>query len=403
MAFDVFISHSHHDKSTADAVCAALEAKGIRCWIAPRDVQPGADWAAAIVDAIDHCRVMVLIFSSSANESKQIHREVERAFEREVAVVPFRVEDIAPEKALAYYIGPVHWLDALSPPLEQHLQRLVALVNTLIATSNVPHDHIGETKPKTDSVMAAPSPRSYRNALLAAFGLAVILIGGAASLWWLKTPTRTVSEEQVVEPTTKQLASKSPIGCDSEGAVFQDDFAHNNDKWTELGAYQSGSNVAYADSHLVIKARPSGYRPLLYAPLILVKGSVCLILQSPDLIKDADDSDAGLIFWSPNLSNFDSVVITPSGKFSMYRMLNNDFITIKSPTLLDAINRGSSAFNKIEVALQSLEVTAFINGTRAAAFRGQPARDSHIGIIATSEKTQFNEWRFHKIVAHEVK
>jgi hypothetical protein len=68
---------------------------------------------------------MVVIFSSSANSSKQIQREVQRAFEREVPVVPFRIENVAPEKSLAYYMGPVHWLDALTPPLEQHLQKLV--------------------------------------------------------------------------------------------------------------------------------------------------------------------------------------------------------------------------------------------------------------------------------------
>ena len=47
---------------------------------------------------------MVLIFSASANQSKQIHREVQRAFDREVPVLPFRIENIAPEKSLAYYI-----------------------------------------------------------------------------------------------------------------------------------------------------------------------------------------------------------------------------------------------------------------------------------------------------------
>jgi hypothetical protein len=126
MNFDAFISYANQDKAAADAACAKLEADGIRCWIAPRDVPPGAQWAAAIVDAIDHCRAMVLIFSSSANRSQQIHREVQRAFEREVPVVPFRIENVVPEQALAYYMGPVHWLDALTPPLEQHLQKLVA-------------------------------------------------------------------------------------------------------------------------------------------------------------------------------------------------------------------------------------------------------------------------------------
>ena len=34
MAHDVFISYSTKDKVIADAICANLENRGIRCWIA---------------------------------------------------------------------------------------------------------------------------------------------------------------------------------------------------------------------------------------------------------------------------------------------------------------------------------------------------------------------------------
>lgn len=132
--FDVFISYPRANKATADAACAALEADGVRCWIAPRDVPPGSEWAAAIVEAIDRCRVMVLVFSSHSNQSKQVHREIQRAFDREAPVIPFRVENVNPEKSLAYYMGSVHWLDAFTPPLEQHLQRLVPSVKALLRT-----------------------------------------------------------------------------------------------------------------------------------------------------------------------------------------------------------------------------------------------------------------------------
>jgi ferredoxin len=128
MNFDIFISYPNQDKAVADAACAQLEAHGIRCWIAPRDLAPGTNWPAAIVDAIDRCRAMVVIFSSSTNASKQVHREVQRAFDREVPVVPFRIENVSPEATLAFFMGSVHWLDALTPPLEQHLQKLVATV-----------------------------------------------------------------------------------------------------------------------------------------------------------------------------------------------------------------------------------------------------------------------------------
>src|ERR1051326_8925254 len=44
MAHEVFISHSSQDKTAADRVCSFLEAKGMRCWIAPRDIVPGVEW-----------------------------------------------------------------------------------------------------------------------------------------------------------------------------------------------------------------------------------------------------------------------------------------------------------------------------------------------------------------------
>ena len=114
MVHDVFISYSSHDKPTADAACAALEAKGHRCWIAPRDVLPGMDYGEAIVDAIHACKVMVLVYSGSANTSPQIRREVERAVATGSAIIPFRIEDVPMSKSLEYYISSPHWLDALT-------------------------------------------------------------------------------------------------------------------------------------------------------------------------------------------------------------------------------------------------------------------------------------------------
>lgn len=132
MAHDVFICHSAKDKTTADAVCAMLESSGIRCWIAPRDVTAGMEWSECIIDAIEECRVMVLVFTTNANESPQIRREVERAVNRGVAILPLRIEDILPARALEYFIGNVHWLDAMTPPLESHLQNLAGTVKILL-------------------------------------------------------------------------------------------------------------------------------------------------------------------------------------------------------------------------------------------------------------------------------
>lgn len=133
MAHEVFVSYSTNDKPIADAVCATLERHGVRCWIAPRDILPGLDWGAAIIDAIGESRVMVLVFSASANKSPQIKREVERAVHKGVTIIPVRIEDVPLGKTLEYFISSSHWLDAFTPSVEAHLGRLAETVRLILA------------------------------------------------------------------------------------------------------------------------------------------------------------------------------------------------------------------------------------------------------------------------------
>lgn len=141
MPYDVFISHSNEDKTIADAVCATLESRGLRCWVAPRDILPGTDWDVAIIDGISECKLLLLIFSSNANKSIQIKHEIERAVHRCIPVLPFRVEDVMPSKSLEYFLSTPHWLDALTPPLEQHLDRLAETALLLISHITNPGDN----------------------------------------------------------------------------------------------------------------------------------------------------------------------------------------------------------------------------------------------------------------------
>jgi hypothetical protein len=121
---DVFICYSNNDKPIADAICARLEARGIRCWIAPRDVLPGLPYQQALITAIDTSRILVIVFSSSANDSPHVLRELSRAVDKNVIIIPFRIEDVQPSNALAYILSVPHWLDAINPPLEKHIEEL---------------------------------------------------------------------------------------------------------------------------------------------------------------------------------------------------------------------------------------------------------------------------------------
>ena len=134
MIHDIFISYSSKDKPIADAMCAKLEENGIKCWIAPRDIIPGAIFQESLMDAIDKARIMVLIYSSNSLNSPQVIRELTRAVEKNVVIVPFRIEDIPPSGSMEWLISVPHWLDALTLPVEQHLQSLSKNIKYILET-----------------------------------------------------------------------------------------------------------------------------------------------------------------------------------------------------------------------------------------------------------------------------
>jgi hypothetical protein len=212
MAHDVFVSYSHQDKPTADAIVASLEANGIRCWIAPRDILPGSDWSESIVEAMEQAGTMVLVFSVHSNTSPQIRREIESAVSAGIPVIPFRIEDVLPCKSLQYFIGPQHWLDAWTPPLEQHLHRLMATIKALLSKRIEGFDAAGKEprlKPQSDtggtaatpaatgppptasrgeipveSVQRPPGRKSVKAVVLVLTGFLLAAALGGGALWW---------------------------------------------------------------------------------------------------------------------------------------------------------------------------------------------------------------------------
>lgn len=111
MAPSVFISHASRDRKVADAICSALESRGFDCWIAFRDVGPGQNFGEEITQAIRAVKVMVLVFSSHANNSDEIKKEVVLAGRARVPVIPLRVEEVEPTGAFEYELVTRQWID----------------------------------------------------------------------------------------------------------------------------------------------------------------------------------------------------------------------------------------------------------------------------------------------------
>jgi POT family proton-dependent oligopeptide transporter len=107
----LFVSHVTEDARAAQEIISELERRGIRCWVASRDVRAGRPYDDEIVHAIESCRAMLLIFSDHCNESEYIRREVTVAGECHKLVIPFRIEDVQPKHGLRVRLSDLHWID----------------------------------------------------------------------------------------------------------------------------------------------------------------------------------------------------------------------------------------------------------------------------------------------------
>ena len=131
----IFISYSSKDRQAANAIVNVLESRRIPCWIDYRDGLPGKDFSASIVRAIKGATHLVLIVSQNSTESVHVLNEVNSATNAGVPIIPFKLDESMLTEGFEYYIGRTHWLEAITPPLESHIEDLA---NTIESSLTAP-------------------------------------------------------------------------------------------------------------------------------------------------------------------------------------------------------------------------------------------------------------------------
>ena len=126
--YDLFISYAKQNKDIAEYVVERLEGKGLKCFIAPRDISTGADYAVEIVSAISNSTAVLLVFSQESDKSGYVLREINSAVSRNKTIIPLKIENFVPSEAMEFYLGVTQWLDAYPQILEVHLNDIMAIV-----------------------------------------------------------------------------------------------------------------------------------------------------------------------------------------------------------------------------------------------------------------------------------
>ena len=109
--FHAMISHSKSDADYAQTLCDLLESKGLKCWIAPRNLISGEEWPGGCARGIDLASTMVLIVSDNINKSKPVLSEITRALNSGKTVLPILInKECRLADSIDFLIKPFHWL-----------------------------------------------------------------------------------------------------------------------------------------------------------------------------------------------------------------------------------------------------------------------------------------------------
>ena len=158
----VFVSHSSRNLKLAWAATAELEAGGIRCWFAPRDIRPGEpNYGRAIIEGLSGCRAMVLLLTESSNVSQHVMKEAERAVNRKTPILVVRLDSVPLSRDLEYYVSSAQFLDATEAPPQRHFPAITDRLREILREA--PQDSsakpAGDAEATPAKVSAAARPR----------------------------------------------------------------------------------------------------------------------------------------------------------------------------------------------------------------------------------------------------
>jgi hypothetical protein len=128
---NTFISYASADLPIVEKICAHLEMRGIDCWMAPRDIMPGRDYAEEIIGGIEGAATTLLLLSEHSNQSMFVKREIERAVSKSKPVIPVRIQSVMPSASLEFFVSSAHWIDVWQEPIEPKMDLLASAIRGL--------------------------------------------------------------------------------------------------------------------------------------------------------------------------------------------------------------------------------------------------------------------------------
>jgi len=378
-AYSAFISHAKADEKKAREIAAALEERGFKCWIAPRNVRPGHSYGDEIVRGIEKSRTFILVLSKASNGSAFVAREVERAVSKDKAVYAIRLENVQPSPSLELFISGTQWIDAWSGRLAHHTDSLANLLRKKKDAAQTATASELEAKPPMLRRLRSPWLLGGAAVTIAAIAAAVLVLkpfgpGGPGS----DSPASLVDDPDY-QACAKMSGDTAITFCDR--AIASGNFSGKelattylnrgyereagNDRDGALSDYAAAIS-AYPAYALAYYNRGSIYRHLGKLDLALKDLNEAIRLDTKDpkaynrrglIFKEEGDFDSALKDYNAALALDSTHVTTLSNRGDLYRLTGKVDLAMADYKKVLSLNPDDATKQATVVELSALGVS----------------------------------------------
>ena len=250
----IFLSHSSENHAVAEELCLLLEREGHGCFLAPRDIRSGHEYAEEILDGIERSDVMLLLLSEAANNSPHVLREVERAVSKKIQIVVYQLEQVKLSKSMEYFLMSHQWVNT-APDTEY--ESILTCMEELAAGGQqiyMQQEAEPEKTNRTGSFMK--SLRKHSGLLLA---LILFVLVAALVLYLLQTgnegdgleaDVQSEQEEISMSRPSPTMAPKMELG----DTILLGTYQGEPIEWRVLKLHEDGTAVVVSSHILTMKA-----------------------------------------------------------------------------------------------------------------------------------------------------
>jgi CRP-like cAMP-binding protein len=128
---EVFVSYSRKDWGLVIPIVQRLREAGTSVWVDQGDIDGAVLWAEEIVEAIENCKVMILMASNGSFASRNVVKELALASENNKSILPILLEPVEIPKTMKYQLAGVQYIEFFRGNLTDNMQAVVRSLNRL--------------------------------------------------------------------------------------------------------------------------------------------------------------------------------------------------------------------------------------------------------------------------------